>query len=159
VPIEGATRTVWIGCPYPLFWYQAGCAYAPEQQMPALYQMFERGFMLRADEAVYPVIFNGEHQATIFAEIERVEIGTPPDGLYAPDAAFTDLWTSTPRYLELLGWATAPAQSYTARVQTEHYTIRGDNMRNNYVTLPDGRVLQLSGSVFGGPAVRWDWVR
>ncbi len=30
-------------------------------------------------------------------------------------------------------------------------------MHQNYVTLPDGRVLMLSGSVLGGTAIRWDW--
>jgi hypothetical protein len=87
-----------------------------------------------------------------------VELGTPPEGLFAPDAAFVDTWTSTPRYQELLGWATAPAESYTASAQTAHYRIREDAaMRQNYVTMPDGRVLMLSGSLLGGTAIRWDW--
>ena len=155
--IDGATRTIFISCPYPLFWNMGGCAQAPAQELPAVYQPFERGFMICINESVYPVIFNEEHQATIFSEIERVELGTPPEGLYAPDAALVDTWTSSPLYQELLGWATAPAQFYSSRTQTENYHIRQSNVINNFVTLPDGQVLMLSGSFLGGPAIRWDW--
>ncbi len=151
MPIEGATQYVQIGCSIPLFWNASGCGYAPVQEMPTLYQPFERGFMLRAGDALYSVIFNDAHEATIYAELERVELGTPPEGLVAPDAAFVDVWTSTPLYQEKLGWATGPAESYTAQVQTAHYHIR-DTTQQHGVTLPDGRIILLSGSAFGGPA-------
>ncbi len=156
--IDGAVLTVRIGCPYTLFWGSTGCAQEPVQELPALYQPFERGFMLQISGAVYPVVFDDAHTAMLFVDPERVELGTPPEGLVAPDAVFVDTWTSTPRYQELLGWATAPAESYTASAQTAHYRIRDDsNVRRNYVTVPDGRVLMLGGSVLGGPAIRWDW--
>jgi hypothetical protein len=104
------------------------------------------------------VIFDDAHTAMLMIEPEPVELGTPPEGLLAPDAVFVDTWTSTPRYQELLGWATAPATSYTASAQTAHYRIRDDSTAHqNYVTLPEGRVLMLTGSVLGGPILRWDW--
>jgi hypothetical protein len=104
------------------------------------------------------VIFDDAHTAMLFVDPEPVELGTPPEGLLAPDAVFVDTWTSTPRYQELLGWAVAPAASYISHAQTEHYRIRDDTTAHrNDVTMPDSRVMILTGSVLGGPILRWDW--
>jgi hypothetical protein len=156
VPFEGTTQTVQIGCPTPLFWDVNGCAYAPMEELPAVYQPFERGFMVRAGDAIYAVILNEAHEVTNYAGLEFVELGTPPEGLLAPDAAFVDLWTSSPLFQEKLGWATGPAENYTAHVQTVSYHIR-DTSQTHGITLPDGRTILLTGSAFGGPAFRWDW--
>ena len=114
--------------------------------------------MLQVSGTVYPVIFDDAHTSMLFVDPEPVELGTPLDGLIAPDAVFVETWTSSPRYQELLGWATSPATSYTASAQTAHFRIRDDSTTHqNYVTTPDGRVLMLTGSVLGGPMIRWDW--
>jgi hypothetical protein len=156
--IDDGLLTVHIGCPYTMFWNSSLCAQAAAEELPAVYQPFEHGFMLQISGAVYTVVFDDAHTAMLFVEAEPVELGTPPEGLLAPDAAFVDTWTSSPRYQEMLGWATAPATSYTATAQTAHFRIRDDSTAHrNYVTTPDGRILTLTGSVLGGPAVRWDW--
>jgi LysM repeat protein len=156
--IDSGLLTVHIGCPYAVFWNPNLCAQGPVEELPAVFQPFEHGFMLQIAGAVYPVIFDDAHTAMLFVDPEPVELGTPPEGLLAPDAVFVDTWTSTPRYQELLGWAVAPAASYISHAQTEHYRIRDDTTAHrNDVTMPDSRVMILTGSVLGGPILRWDW--
>jgi hypothetical protein len=156
--IDGAVLSVHIGCPFTLFWNASGCAQGPVQELPAVFQPFERGFMLQVSGAVYPVVFDDAHTSMLMTDPEPVELGTPPEGLLAPDAVFVDTWTSSPRYQELLGWATAPPASYISHTQTKHYRIRDDSTAHrNYATMPDSRVLVLTGSVLGGPIIRWDW--
>jgi LysM repeat protein len=156
--IEGASLTIQIGCPYGLFWDTTQCAHEPAQELPAVYQPFERGFMLSVHDAVFTVVFDDAHTGSIFVDAQPVELGTPPEGLFAPDALFVAQWTSAPRYQELLGWATAPAQSYTATTQIRHYRIR-DMTYYNYASLPDGRIIELVAGTSWSIIVRWEWVQ
>jgi LysM repeat protein len=156
-PLESTAIPVHIGCPYGLFWDTTQCGYEPAQEGPAIYQPFERGFMLLARGVVFTVVFDDAHTGSIMAEKQQVELGTPPEGLYAPDGMFVPEWTRTPQAQQMLGWATAPAQSYTATTQLRHYRTQ-DTTYYNYVSLPDGRVIELAGSIWG-TVIRWEWVQ
>jgi hypothetical protein len=77
-------------------------------------------------------------------EGDPVEIpGSPSPGLYAPVRGFGNLYASRPDLRERLGWATAPEEGYTMRVET----IPGGSGRypatSVYFTLPNSDKVNL----------------
>jgi len=80
---------------------------------------------------------------------------SPPPGLFAPISGFGYLWRGDMfeeegnlLFQQILGWATAPEVGYQITeqvgIKTEKQGDRLVGIQYQYLTLPDGRLLQLS---------------
>jgi hypothetical protein len=114
----------------------------------AAYEPFERGHMVwRSDtQQIYVLHADGSYETyeDTWHEGDPVEIpGSPPSGFYAPLRGFGNLYASQPGLRERLGWATAPEEGYTMRLET----IRGGSGRypgtSVYFTLPSNDKVNL----------------
>lgn len=131
----------------------------------AAYQPFERGAMVWRQGSGYIVLpfdpFTGQQQGIITFTSDPLTVYrdtsanyTPPSGLYAPVSGFGTLWRGD--YLEeeghtlldVLGWALAAETGYMVTEQSGSLTIKTGELTQvvlyTYLTLPDGRVLELS---------------
>jgi hypothetical protein len=69
--------------------------------------------------------------------------GTPPPGLHAPVRGFGNLYAKQPEVRERLGWALAPEGGYDMQVETIPGGSGRYPGRSIFLTLPDGRVVNL----------------
>jgi len=138
--------TVGIICPYDE--YMAPRCPLTQDTIWAAYEPFERGHMVwRSDTLQIHVLHaDGSYETyeDTWHEGDPVEIpGSPPPGLYAPVRGFGNLYASQPDLRERLGWATAPEEGYTMRVET----IPGGSGRypatSVYFTLPNSDRVNL----------------
>jgi hypothetical protein len=146
----GLDRTITVGviCPYDD--YIAVICPLTRDTTSAAYQPFEGGQMVwRGDTREIYVLFNDGGYATFedtWSEGEPVGIDeTPPQGLLAPERGFGELWWNQPAVRERLGWATAGEVGYTAVIETAHISPGRYPSTDTFLTLPDYRVVQLSG--------------
>lgn len=121
----------------------AGCPDDAAQTIVAITQPFEHGVMVLLTDSNQVYFLSNE--GTVIAGQPGTYPGVvqPPAGLYTPSAAFQALWGANQ---ERVGWATMPEGSYVATAQHT-----GDTL---YLTLPDGRVGQLTGT----PPAAWSAV-
>jgi hypothetical protein len=150
------------------------CSY-PAQTVQASYQPFETGYLIwRGDTQEVFIVGNNPIYHIGWqvrpAARQPVSIQPVPPGLFAPAERFTTLWSSqrlpvsvvdvvTPEggtvlVSDILGWATAPEQTYEMRIQLEPeiYPEQGDHL---CFMLPDERVMcliVLDDIPSGGPA-------
>jgi len=146
VPLDWPCRTHYFFTPEPEI-----CPAGEPENLQAVYQPFERGFMvwLQFPNSTQPDIY-------VFAEGDDYDIYpdtwvegepesdpnlTPPEGLYQPVRGFGKVWREVSRNTNI-GWATAPEQPYTLTTQS---SIQESPISNYYLTLPDGRVIHISG--------------
>jgi LysM repeat protein len=146
----------------------AGGGYCPlaPQTIHAIYQPFEHGHMIwRSDTGQLLIIpTNPDYYLPWSLEKQAVRIRpipSPPTGRYPPDFHFAGLWLSfdvtvsrvsaaTPEQLtmvlsEVLGWPTAPQQSYDLTLQIDLDNTQSGLLNDHlYVTLPDGRIAALT---------------
>lgn len=94
-----------------------------EQAVEAKAQPFERGAMewVAEGKLIY-VLYRDSRTWARFADTWSPDEVTvpgdpPPPGRYRPQRAFGKVWREHPTVRERLGWATAPEQAYTARLQ------------------------------------------
>ncbi len=64
---------------------------------------------------------------------------TPPSGMYQPERGFGKVWAEDEWLREQLGWATAPEEGYTMRMQSSG----AYRYPYTYMTLPDDRVVYV----------------
>jgi hypothetical protein len=138
--------TVGIICPYDE--YMAPRCPLTQDTTWAAYEPFEWGHMVwRSDTLQIHVLHaDGSYETyeDTWHEGDPVEIpGSPPPGRYAPVRGFGNLYASQPDLRERLGWATAPEEGYTLRVET----IPGGSGRypatSVYFTLPNSDKVNL----------------
>lgn len=131
----------------------------------AAYEPFEHGAMIWRRGLGYIVLpfdpSTGQQQGIVTFALDPLTLYrdtsasyTPPSGLYAPVSGFGTLWRGD--YLEeeghtlfsVLGWALAPETGYMVTEQTGTLTVQtGETTQAGlytYLTLPDGRLLELS---------------
>ena len=112
------------------------------------YEPFERGHMVwRSDTRQIYVLYNDgsyEIYEDTWHEGDPIETpGSPPSGFYAPVRGFGNLYAAQPDLRERLGWATAPEEGFTMRVET----VRGGSGRypgtSVFFTLPNNGKVNL----------------
>jgi len=124
----------------------AGIPVTPDATVAAVYQSFENGWMIwRGDtDTVLVLLGDGTLLAYMSNAIQAQPLYEPaPPGRFAADELLIDVWHTSVGESPLrtvIGWATAPAQTYSARAF-------GQVMVGFGMTLPDGRYVGLS---FGG---------
>jgi hypothetical protein len=132
--------TVGIICPYDE--YMAHRCPLTQDTIWAAYEPFERGHMVWRSDTLQIHVLHADGSCETYEdswhEGDPVEIpGSPSPGLYAPVRGFGNLYASRPDLRERLGWATAPEEGYTMRVET----IPGGSGRypatSVYFTLPN----------------------
>jgi hypothetical protein len=155
--VSAQTDLVQLVC-YPLFFTQTTdptfCPHAPAS-VPAEFQSFERGFMIwNSDTRDVTILLQdaGRYNYWLLWSPtgKTVEIGQPPEGQFGPGAHFAEAWgTLGPaelggslRLRDMLGWGTAPPQSFTLTEQVK-LDARYPMFDSVYVSWPDGRVAQL----------------
>ncbi|MCZ7543101.1 MAG: hypothetical protein M5R40_05965 [Anaerolineae bacterium] len=157
IPVVGApptpTPTAVVPPPCTYFFGPAeGCPAEAVKDVQAAYQTFEHGYMVwRADLGeVYVHHSNGQANHFIESTLESLpdnpvaETEVAPSGYHMPVSGFGRVWGNIPEIRSRLGWATAPEQGYTMRVQ--RVEITASTFAVYYLTLPDGRVV---GTGFG----------
>jgi hypothetical protein len=142
------TITVGVICPYAD--YIATVCPLTHDTSSAAYQPFEGGQMVwRGDTREIHVLFDDGGYATFedtWTEGEPTGIDeTPPQGLLAPERGFGKLWWSQSAARERLGWATAAEVGYRAVIETARISPGRHPSTDTFLTLPDHRVVQLSG--------------
>jgi hypothetical protein len=125
----------------------AGIPVTPDADVPAVFQQFENGWMVwRGDKSTIFVLVG---DGTLFAYSSDAAQPSPlyepiPPGRFEPDQFLAGVWRSwmsKSLVSSLIGWPTAPSQTYNARVF-------GQITYGFGMTLPDGRYLGLN---FAGP--------
>lgn len=155
-------------CPYSWFTTAAPAGSCPSGQASAskaAYQPFEYGAMVWRQGSGYIVLpfdpSTGQQQGIVTFTLEPLTVYrdtsatyTAPSGLYAPVSGFGTLWRGD--YLEqedqsllnVLGWALAAETGYTVTEQAGTLTLAAGETTQvvlyTYLTLPDGKVLELS---------------
>jgi hypothetical protein len=125
---------------------QACSIKAEKVPVQAAYESFEDGYMLwRGDTGEIIVLVNNglvlRYSETSFSSRpDNPVTDTPPQGKYKPVSGFGRVWGNFPVVREMLGWATALEQGYTMTMQ---YTPMPVFTNYFYMTLPDGRVVQV----------------
>ncbi len=154
LPAGRPAATVTPACIF-FFGRGEGCPAEPAREVQAAYQPFERGHMVwRADWGEVYVHFNDRSayhfiESVLDSAPDNPVTEMPPEGFYKPVSGFGRVWGNFVDVRERLGWATAPEQGYTMRVQ--QVRVEPTVFVLHYLTLPDGRVV---GTGFG----RWDYV-
>lgn len=122
------------------------CPDTPPQTAQAVYQAFERGYMVwhvdsmsNTTKIVWIYLNELESFTTApdFGETPSFD-ETPPPGLYQPINGFGAIWITYDSIREQLGWAIAPEQTYT---MTYQYAGVGGGTKIRLFrvfTLPDG---------------------
>lgn len=107
----------------------------------AAYEPFENGFMLWFYDGIYVMRKDGSY--TLYVDSQYANMpdnpvtDTPPAGRSSPINGFGKVWGNYSEVRDALGWALGPEQGYT--MTTESTPIA----TYHYVTLPDGRVVQI----------------
>jgi hypothetical protein len=155
--VSAQTDLLQLVC-YPLFFSETTdptfCLHAP-RSAPAEFQSFERGFMIwnGDNRDVYILLLDpGRYNYWLLWSPagKTVEIGLPPAGEFGPGAHFAEAWgTLGPaelggslRLRDILGWGTAPPQSFTLTEQIK-LDARYPMFDSVYLGWPDGRAAQL----------------
>jgi hypothetical protein len=163
--IFGST-SVSMRCPYDGFFFgveeDSGgyimdfCPLAPAQQVDALYQPFEKGFIIWRGDTRESYAFSTltgdtegsaiRYSSEAYAEDAFADVPVPPQyaseipfGFYQPVGDIGHVWKDA-RWLLSLGWAKAEATPYTATVQDSYAGSFGSLIA--YMTLPDGRIIR-----------------
>jgi hypothetical protein len=144
----GRYVTVGVICPYEEY-LALNCPLTREYVMAA-YEAFEGGRMVwRADTREIHVLYNdGSYETYEDTWNEGEPIGieeTPPQGLLSPTRGFGELWANQPGIRDRLGWATAGEIGYTTLIETARTSFGRYPATDTFLTLPDNRVVQLSG--------------
>lgn len=160
--VTATSEVVDLTCHPPLGWSDH-CPF-PVQDVKASYQPFERGFLIWREDTQEVFLFSTHPDDYLPWSLQSTiqptrPIPSPPPGLHAPAERFAGLWSSLdlqvtsvssasqPRTLplgEILGWAKAPEQTYTMRMQYDLDNTRGAAVFDYlYLTLPDGQVMSL----------------
>ena len=143
-----ASVSVQVNCPYTYFFGETNapqeCPLDAPQDIPGAFQSFEGGYMLwRGDIGQIYALLNGgtvrRYQDTwVEGDIVAVD-ATPPSGMYQPERGFGKVWAEDEWLREQLGWATAPEEGYTMRMQSSG----AYRYPYTYMTLPDDRVVYV----------------
>lgn len=114
------------------------------------FQPFEHGFMIWVPQSgsAYPSIYAFQDTGRVLhypdtwteGEPEYDPDLVPPEGLYQPVRGFGKAWREFPWLIDELGWATSPESTFTVTYQGE---IRESIPGVNYLTIPDGTILQM----------------
>lgn len=155
-------------CPYIWFTTAAPAGSCPSGQAAAskaAYQPFQRGAMVWRQGSGYIVLpfdpSTGRQQGIVTFALDPLTVyrdtsamHTPPSGLYTPASGFGTLWRGDhleqegQSLLNVLGWALTAETGYTLTEQAGMLTIKtGETiqvMLYSYLTLPDGKILELS---------------
>jgi hypothetical protein len=110
-------------------------------------QSFERGTMLWRSDSRKIYVFYGDGSFQIFDDTwdpsQPPDTGeAAPDGLLLPGQGFGKVWNEQAGVRDRLGWATAIEASMNGTFET----YDGFAGTETYLTVPNGRVLILSGS-------------
>jgi hypothetical protein len=123
------------------------CLIAPAEEIPAAIQRFERGMMIWMGnpKSIYVLQTpNGlvDRFADAFVEgmPEADASIIAPAGKLQPVRGFGLVWRSKPWVMRMLGWAIEPERGYTA---CTGMTFGGTRNTRNYITLPEGDVLEI----------------
>jgi hypothetical protein len=129
---------------------RTGCPLGPERSVVVLTQAFERGQLLRLDEARQAyVLLTGGRFWTVTLDFSREPFalsgfGTPPAGLLAPDKLFGRLWRD-PKISQTLGWALSAERSFTGILQeTMRAILLLDDQRRVQVLFHEGSFLTVT---------------
>jgi LysM repeat protein len=129
------------------------CPLAPMVPKQAVYQPFERGFMVWQPGKIW-VFSNDTPSNNELVDTWNGEPITfdeePPDGLFLPQRGFGKVWVEKDWIQHDLGWATAVEQSYSMEFQE---TQTGFGVFRYFVSLPDGRYLHVT--LFHGTSLSW----
>ena len=146
VPIEWPCQNSTFFTPEPDI-----CPSDEPETLQAAFQPFERGFMvwINSPYTIQPniYVFTDWHEVDIHpdtwleGEPESDPALTPPEGLLQPIRGFGNVWRQLDSHMNI-GWATAPEQSFTL---TRQSSFQESSISHEYLTLPDGRVIHLSG--------------
>jgi hypothetical protein len=147
---------VQVRCPYAYFFGEPeseACPLTEPMDVPAAFQPFEGGYMIWRGDTREIYVLNTTAQPRLgryrdtWTEGDVGDIGaSPPSGFYQPVRGFGKVWSENPAVRQSLGWATAPEQSYTARIQ-ESGAYR---YARTYFTWPsDERVLYIVENTWG----------
>lgn len=115
----------------------AGIPATPDVQVNAVFQMFENGWMLWRGDTNTIFVLTGDGTVKSY-HVDEIPSATarfmpfPPPGRLQPAMPFDALWRYYPGVPVQIGWATMPAETYTARVFGQVSFGFG-------MTLPDGR--------------------
>jgi hypothetical protein len=142
-----ANAFVTVRCPYTYFFgYQpsgVGCPLGPAIQTDAVFQAYERGFMLwRKDRLTIYMFRNGgtfQRFEDTWQPGEVVDTGEPPAGagFVKPERGFGKIWVRQPGVRDDLGWALGPEQAFSLQVQTSG----AYKYARTYFSWFDGRVI------------------
>lgn len=148
-----ATASVVVNCPYTYAISdsaaQAGtCPLDAVAEIPAAYQIYERGEMIwRSDRIEIVALYgNGTYErfADTFVEDDTYAYPSePPEGYIAPIRGFGKVWVNNPSVQINLGWALQPEIGFSPMVQSIAHGQLGLTASVDYLTLPDGRWVGL----------------
>ena len=122
------------------------CPSQTQTPVQAAYQPFEGGLMLWRNDTggIWVLTHTGTvlhyEEATYGTRPANPVTETPPEGLHKPVSGFGRVWGNFERVRNALGWATVPERGYTMTVQAGQPS---GFMAYFYMTLPDGRVVQI----------------
>lgn len=137
--------TVTVRCPYTFFVEPVmshSCPLGEVTEYPAAFQPFEHGFMIwyAGSDDLWVFYDEGRMNTPPDTWVEGPPIvfsESPPPGFFQPQRGFGKHWADSNMH-EYMGWATAPEQAYTAKLQTTRVDWRGPDY---YISLPDERVV------------------
>lgn len=128
------------------------CPFDTPTTTNAAFEQFERGFMLWLEDSNTIYVFFESPNHPVMTFYEPLYLVTPaapvtdepPDGFYAPTSGFGHIWRGevpgSESVRDWLGWATEPEHNFTATHQQIVYEYYNTWL---YLSLPDGRILQL----------------
>lgn len=132
--------------------YNNTCPTAEAQEIPALYQAFENGYMISSELNEYLWI-----RADVWESFQVMPADMPyasrfedaaPAGLLRPTGDFEMLWAGSSYIRESLGWAIEAEEDYIMTYQVSLWSTGTKGNRDYIITLPDGRILVEAISAF-----------
>ncbi len=122
----------------------------------ASYQPFEHGLMIWRADTNQVYVLGGIETTGFFWQQFSVSEATltesPPDGLFGPEGVFAGVWVNNEN-VQGVGWATAPAQSYS--LQAQYYIDRATASSSAwFITIPQN-IMMLIGDYTSTSGPSW----
>lgn len=133
-----------LTCPFTNTLQSGTCPATQANSVDTVFQPFEKGMMFWRGDTKKIYVFYNDSSWQEFTDNWNGEANPspdqPPQGLVKPEQGFGKIWYEIGGN-GVLGWATAPEASYTARWETYLVTDAGQVMLAPVFTLPDNRVI------------------
>jgi hypothetical protein len=123
-----------------------GCASEEARNLFIAYQRFERGFMVwRGDGDDFYILYDGGRYAYYHSETVAGLADNPisSNGRLLPGSGFGRVWGNTEAIREAIGWATENEFGADVTMQAGEANINGVTAPLFYLTLPDGRSIEV----------------